>query len=175
VEEIDAEVISLDSEITIKPSMTSDDLREAVIEYEKKLFYEKTNFAALTGDENLRFSIPGRYDLVYNHILGHKYFLNQDKHEEIPFEEALVSWYREVYSPIVTIINNHRLCAIFPGQTRSDLYIWIVKHWDFLKRKNGSHYSLEAAAGDFSRRYGRNQGKFKRFVTALISRLTGKR
>jgi hypothetical protein len=175
VEEIDAEVISLDSEITITPAMTTDDLREAVIEYEKKLFYEKTDFTKLTGDNNLRFSIPGRYDLVYNHILGHKYFLNQDKHEEIPFAEALVSWYQEVYSPIITIINDHRLCANFPGQTRSDLYIWIVKHWDFLKKKNGNHYSLSAAARDFSHRYGRSRGKFRRFLSALAARLTGKR
>jgi hypothetical protein len=175
VEEIDAEVISLDSEITIKPAMTTDDLREAVIEYEKKIFYEKTDFLKLTGDNNLTFSIPGRYDLVYNHILGHKYFLNQDKSEEIPFTDALVSWYREVYGPIIKIINDHRLCSNFPGQTQSDLYIWIVKHWDFLKRKNGSHYSLSAAARDFSHRYGKSRGKFTRFLSALAARLTEKR
>jgi hypothetical protein len=175
VEEIDAEVIRLDSEITIKPAMTTDDLREAVIDYEKKIFYEKTDFARLTGDNNLTFSIPGRYDLVYNHILGHKYFLNQDKSGEIPFADALVSWYREVYSPIIKIINDHRLSANFPGQTHSDLYIWIVKHWDFLKRKNGSHYSLSAAARDFSHRYGKSRGKFRRFLSALAARLTEKR
>jgi hypothetical protein len=175
VEEIDAEVISLDSEITITPSMTTDDLREAVIEYEKKLFYEKTDFARLTGDNNLNFSIPGRYDIVFNHILGHKYFLNQDKSEEIPLAEALVSWYREIYSPLIKIINDHRLCWNFPGQTGSDLYIWIVKHWDFLKKKNGSHYSLSAAARDFSHRYGKSRGKLRRFFSALAARLKAKR
>jgi hypothetical protein len=173
VEEIDAEVISLDTEIAITPAMTTDDLREAVIDYEKKIFYEKTDFAALTGDNNLRFSIPGRYDLVYNHILGHKYFLNQNKPDELPFADALVSWYREVYRPIIKIINDHRLSANFPGQTRSDLYIWIVKHWDFLKKKHGGHYSLSAAARDFSHRYGKGYGTLRRWLADLTARLAG--
>ncbi|MDR1566489.1 MAG: transcriptional regulator [Treponema sp.] len=175
VEEIDAEVISLSSEITITPSMTTDDLREAVVNYEKKLFYEKTGFGKLTGDEGLTFTTPGRYDLVYNHIMVHKYFLNQDKSGEIPFEEALVSWYGEVYQPIIKIINDYRICLNFPGRSPSDLYIWIVKHWDFLKKKNGIHYSIQDAARDFSQKYGSSRGKFFRFISFYLGRLFGKR
>ncbi|MDR3248486.1 MAG: transcriptional regulator [Treponema sp.] len=172
VEQIDAEVISLSSEITIAPHMTADDLKAAVIDYEKKIFYEKTLFGELTGFYNLDFTMPGRYDVIYNHILVHKYYLNEGKEEEIPFSEALVSWYQGVYRPIEEIIQDQWLTLNFPGRSPGDLYVWIVKHWDFLKKKYGA-YSLAEAAQDFSIKYGRNRNKLFRFL-AKMAGLAGK-
>jgi hypothetical protein len=173
VEMIDAEVTSLSSEITISPSMTIDSLRQTVLNYEKQLFYEKTRFGELTGCETLDFSLPGEYDEIYNHILGHKYFLNQGTSEEIPFDEALKSWFANVYEPIVTIIKEERLCARFPGRTSSDLYVWIVKHWDTLKKKYG-FYSASDAARDFTRRYGKDDAGFIPKAASLLSRILDK-
>lgn len=174
-EEIDAEVTSLSSEIAITPSMTAEDLKAAVIEYEKKIFYEKTNFGALTGDTKLDFSNPGRYDVIYNHILVHKYYLNQNVEGELPFDEALVSWYENVYKPIIKIIDEDMLCLNFPGRSPSDLYVWIVKHWDYLKKDNGVHYSIADAARDFSVKYGNSRGKFFRFLAVILSKIFSKR
>jgi len=174
VEFIDAEVISLASEITLNPGMTTDQLREALINYEKNVFYEKTNFGELTGDMSLDFSTPGRYDEIYNHILVHKYFLNESKKEEIPFSDALVSWYKKVYSPAAAIIREHWLLANFPGRTKGDLYVWIVKHWDFAKKKYRG-YSLAEAADDFSRKYGQSKGRFFRFLALLLDRIFGRK
>ncbi|MDR2102810.1 MAG: transcriptional regulator, partial [Treponema sp.] len=142
METIDAEVTSLSSEIAITPGMTADELREKVIKYEKEIFYEKTNFGELTGDFDLDFTTTGRYDVIYNHILVHKYYLNQQSSGELPFSEALISWYQKVYRPITDIIKQEGLYVNFPGNSPSDLYVWIVKHWDFLKKKYGVHYSI---------------------------------
>ncbi|MDR2247872.1 MAG: transcriptional regulator [Treponema sp.] len=171
VEIIDAEVTSLSTEISITPSMTAEDLRMAVIQYEKKLFYEKTRFGELSGCRDLDFSIPGQYDTIYNHILGHKYFMNQNVAGEIPFETALVSWYAEVYEPIISIIRKEWLLVQFPDRTASDLYVWLVKHWDFLKKKYGVHYSLSDAARDFRVKYGQTRGKLLPFLAAFLNRL----
>jgi hypothetical protein len=170
VEFIDAEVISLATEISLEPSMTTDELRDAVIKYEKNIFYEKTKFGELTGYKDLNFSAPGRYDVIYNHILVHKYYLNEHKTSEIPFSEALISWYNNVYSPVIAVIGEQWLLANFPGRTEGDLYVWIIKHWDFLKKKYGG-YSLEKAAGDFSRKYGQSRGRFFRFLALLVERI----
>ena len=170
VEFIDAEVTSLSSGITLKPDMTTDQLREALIACEKNIFYENTKFGELTGNALLDFSTPGRYDVIYNHILVHKYFLNESQEDEIPFSDALVSWYNNVYSPVIAIIREQWLLPNFPGRTEGDLYVWIVKHWDFLKKKY-SDYPLAEAAGDFSRKYGRNRGKFFRFLALLTDRI----
>jgi hypothetical protein len=169
VEYIDAEVISLATEISITPSMTIEALTEALIAYEKKVFYEKTGFGELTGCGSLDFTSPGRYDVIYDHILVHKYFLNLHKPEEIPFPAALVSWYNKVYCPVIDIINEQRLLLHFPGRSPSDLYVWIVKHWDFLKRKY-KVYSLAEAARDFSQKYGQSRGIVFRFLAFVIDR-----
>jgi len=174
VEYIDAEVISLASEISINPGMTTDQLREALIAYEKNIFFEKTKFDELTGDTSLDFSTPGRYDVIYNHILVHKYFLNESMEEEIPFSDALVSWYKNVYSPVLAIIREQWLLANFPGRTESDLYVWIIKHWDFLKKKYGGS-TLADAAGDFSKKYGQSKGRFFRFLALLLDRVFGRK
>jgi hypothetical protein len=170
VESIDAEVTSLSSEIAIRPSMTTDELREVLVNYEKNLFYEKTGFGELTGDNSLDFSLPGQYDVIYNHILVHKYYLNQGIEEEIPFSDALASWYKNVYQPIISIIKDEKLYLNFPGRNPCDLYVWIVKHWDFLKKKYGVHYSISAAARDFSVKYGKRRGWFFQFLASLGKR-----
>jgi SAM-dependent methyltransferase len=171
VELIDAEVTSLSSEIPISPSMTQDELRVALIAYEKKIFYEKTDFLRLTGCADLDFSSAGRYDVIYNHVLVHKYYMNENAAGEIPFSEALVSWYNGVYKPIIAIIQEERLYLHFPGRTSGDLYVWIVKHWDFLKKKYGLGFSLGDAARDFSQKYGVSRKGPLAFLARLLDRL----
>jgi len=173
VEFIDAEVIGLSSEVSLAPGMTIDELRVALIACEKNIFYESTNFGELTGDNSLDFSAPGRYDVIYNHILVHKYFLNESQEKEMPFSDALVSWYENVYSPTIEAIRKQWVRLHFPGRTESDLYVWIIKHWDFFKKKYRG-YSLSAAAGDFSRKYGHGGGKFFRLAAMLLERIFGK-
>jgi hypothetical protein len=170
VEYIDAEVISLATEISITPSMTIEALTKALIAYEKNIFYEKTEFGKLTGCGDLDFTTPGRYDVIYNHILVHKYFLNEHNSGEIPFPKALTSWYNRVYCPVIDIITEQRLLPLFPGRSPSDLYVWLVKHWDFLKRKYGV-YSLAEAARDFSGKYGQSRGKGRRLLAHIIDRI----
>jgi len=170
VEYIDAEVISLTTEINIIPSMTTEELTAELIKFEKNIFYSETLFGDLTDYWDMNFSSPGRYDVIYNHILVHKYYLNEDIEEEIHFNNAIVSWYNNVYNPVLKIIRDHWLLVNFPGRTEADLYVWIIKHWDFLKKKYGK-YSLNKAAGDFSKKYGQNQGKFFRFLALLLNRI----
>jgi hypothetical protein len=172
IEYIDAEVTSLATMVRIRPSMTEDELKVSLLEYEKNIFYIKTGFARL-GDKDLDFSFPGSYDVIYNHILVHKYFLNQNKEGEIPFSDAMVSWYNNVYSPVIKIIQEQWILAGFPGKTPGDLYIWIVKYWDLLKKKYGA-YSLAQAAVDFSKKYGKSRGSFFRFFSLLAERLAAK-
>jgi hypothetical protein len=69
---------------------------------------------------------------------------------EIPFEEAAVSWYDTVYSPIASIIRDGRLLARFPQSTEADLYVYIGRHWSELLKRYGPLFTLEEAAEDFS-------------------------
>ena len=103
----------------------------------------------------------------------HKYYLNQNREDEIPFSDAMISWYNNVYTPVIKIISEQLLLGNFPGRSAGDLYVWIVKHWDYLKKEYGS-YSLADAAGDFSRKYGNSRGKFLRYMALLADKLAKK-
>lgn len=149
VEFIDAEVISLQSEVQLPPDVRLDTLLDAVIRYEKRVFYNETHFGDLTDYWDLDFTATGRYDVIYNHILVHKYYMNEQQHTEIDFNDALVAWYKTVYLPVIAVIDKYTLLSDFKDRTKSDIYVWIVKHWDRLKQKNGNDFSLDDAARDF--------------------------
>ncbi|MFA7565558.1 MAG: transcriptional regulator [Alkalispirochaeta sp.] len=162
---IDAEVVSLDTEIPLHESMTRRKLENAVIDHERTKFLERFQLNSLLPDEPFLVTSPGRYDELTQHIFGHKYYINQDRTVEIPIEEAILSWYRNVYRPIVEVIRKNRLIGRFPGRTHTDLYLWIVKRWDELKARYGSDYPVEEAAQDYSDRYG--TGFFRRMKNWL--------
>jgi hypothetical protein len=152
---IDAEVISLKSRLALAPDMSREELKRAVIALEKREFFRQTGLDALRPGVEMEFTDTGRYDEVLRHIHAHKYFINQSKPDEIPFQEALLSWYDKVYQPLARLICSERILAHFPGREAADLYVWIVGHWDVLKRQYGQGYPLVEAAEDFRRRFGR--------------------
>ncbi|MCI6954275.1 MAG: transcriptional regulator [Spirochaetia bacterium] len=154
VESIDAEVVSLQSEIKLKKSTTIGQMIKQVIQYEKRVFYGETNFGDITDCWNLDFTATGQYDVIYNHLLIHKYYINQNQETEIDFQTAVESWYKNVYLPLLSVIKKHHILRKFRGRTPSDMYVWIIKYWDELKQKFGNDYSLDKAAEDFKKEYG---------------------
>lgn len=155
IENIDADVVSLQTEIKLKPGSTKQQMIKQVIEYEKRIFYMETNFGDLTDYWCLDFSTPGQYDVIYNHILVHKYYINTTKAEEIPMEEAILSWFKNVYLPVVNVILKRKIIKKFGKRTICDLYVFIIKYWDELKQKFGNEFPLEDAVKDFTKEYGK--------------------
>ncbi len=133
VEFIDAEVVELDSQIPLEEGMTMKTLKRRVVNYERNQFIQQYKPSYLPMGE-IVFTAPGSYPEMVNHILVHKYYINQGKKEEIPFEDAAVSWYKNVYRPIVDAIRAEHILFQFPGQTEGDLYMWLVRYWDDMKR-----------------------------------------
>jgi hypothetical protein len=163
---IDAEVVELDSEIPIEPGLTKRQLSKRVVSYERERFIELYHPENYLDMEQIEFTAPGMYPEMVNHILVHKYYINQDKTEEISFEEAAKSWFDNVYMPIVREIRHERLLSTFPGHTEGDLYMWIVRHWDNLKNSTGSQdVSIHKAASDYKKRFGK--GAFQRWVDRM--------
>ena len=171
VEFIDAEVISLGSRLTLKPGLTADQLRKAVISLEKEEFFKQTGLDQHRQGVFLEFTTTGRYDEIIRHINGHKYYLNLGQAEEISFEEAMLSWYDNVYEPIVRLIESEQFLRYFRGRTAADLYVWIVRHWDDLKKKYGQGFPLEKAAQDFTDRFGQPDNRLLPRVFRFLKRL----
>ena len=152
VEFIDADIISLQTEIKLSPVRTLQGMIKQIISWEKKNFYFETNFGDITDFWCLDFSLPGQYDIIYHHILTHKYFINQGISEEIPIEEAIISWYSLVYLPVVKTIEKYKITR-YVKATESDLYVWIITFWDDLKHKLGDEVELDTIVKDISLEY----------------------
>lgn len=154
VQAIDAEVTELKTLYKLEAEKTIEELASQLIGYERERFIEQTHLDQVIPMEHLEFSDAGRFDEIVQHIEGHKYFINQNMDDEMSFSDAALSWYYNVFSPIIQQIVNDGVMARFPGRTKADLYLWIVKHWDELKQRYGDKISLKDATRDYSNRKG---------------------
>ena len=154
IENIDAEVISLQSEIKLKPGMTRKQILQRVLDYEKRVFYAETAFGDITDDWKLDLSVVGEYDVIYNHIITHKEFMQKNQSEPVGMADAVMSWYNTVYLPIIGMLKKRHIMRKFRKYTTADMYVWLIKYWDELKKKFGENVSLDTAAEELSSTYG---------------------
>lgn len=171
-EYIDAEVVELDSKIELEPGISMRELRRRVVQYEREMFIEQYGFLPIPmGD--IVFTTPGAYPELVNHILVHKYYINQSiKDHEIPIEDAAKSWYENVYSPIVKVVREEHLLSSFPGNTEGDMYMWLVRRWDMMKREKKDS-TIEDAVKDVERESGA-LGAVKRRINYFLGILKNK-
>lgn len=156
---IDAEVTELKTQYKLDGQQSREELAARLVGYEREKFIEQTQLDQVIPMEHLEFSDAGRFDEIVQHIEGHKYYINQDIDEEISFSDAALSWYYNVFLPIVQQISSDGVMARFPGRTKADLYLWTVKHWDELKRQYGEKISLKDATRDYAHRQGQSLWK----------------
>ncbi len=154
---IDAEVVELSSSIPLREGMTLNEIKKEVVEAERESFIRQYNPTYLPM-ESIVFTTPGSYPEMVNHILVHKYYANEHLDYTMSFEEGAKSWYENVYKPIVDALDRKHLQRSFPGYTESDLYMWVVRRWDEMKRTD-AYATGEAAADEIKKESKKNPVK----------------
>ncbi len=145
VEFIDADIVELDSQIRLEPGMTDRQIRDQIVAYERERVLSQTGIADMIDMDAVIFTAPGQYTEMLHHIQVHKYYINMDKEQEIPFETAVKSWFEHVYLPVAEAVIEEKLSLKFPGRTTADLYMWVVKHWNRMKDDSSSVDPLSAS------------------------------
>ena len=158
---IQAYVTELKTKVPLTLDVDPDDL---IIKARYAEFLERTHLDELRPGADLSVTVPGKYRQLEEHIQVHRYFLGLDQKREIPYQEAVASWYDHVYMPVVRVIRSHGLLKDFPNRTETDLYLWILEHRAALAADLGWDVDTEAAASDLADQYGES-GK------GLVSRL----
>ncbi|MFN8459757.1 MAG: hypothetical protein U0401_34765 [Anaerolineae bacterium] len=110
------------------PVESQDDLDDILLKMEHTEFFEQTHLDQLRPEHEIRFTEPGRYRLLQEHIIVHKYLREVACGCEILPEEAVTGWYDQVYMPIVQLIREREVLKQFPGRTEADLYAWLSLH-----------------------------------------------
>jgi hypothetical protein len=124
--------------------------REAILDAEYRLFLQKTKLDKLRPHHTpIEFSTHGRYAVLHQHILEHRYFLGIERSTPVTLEQAVISWYDTIWTPMVLLINKHDILERFPGRTEGDLYIWIMNHRWMLSQKAGVDVGPEEAIRHF--------------------------
>ncbi len=149
-EYIDAEVI----EVKTTVPLTLADIAQNLVEIAgmRAEFAEKTKLDELRPDHGIQFSEPGGYVRLIEHIAVHRYYMGVEAHRPIRWRDAVLSWYDNLYAPIVATIRAHRVLNDFPKRTEADLYLWIMDHYYFLREQDES-VELQDAVLDFAERF----------------------
>jgi ParB-like nuclease domain len=109
-------------------------------------FLERTQLDRVRPNAVIEVSRLGRYDRIFEDILGHRYFLGLQQGHEVEITQAAASWYDNVYQPIVSLIREYEILKHFPGRTEADLYLWITARWLDLSRSAQPAGPAEAIA-----------------------------
>ncbi len=97
-------------------------------------FLERTHLHELRPGAEILASLPGKYEKILDHIHVHQYYLGLEWQRDVGYDEAVGSWYDNVYLPTVQTIREQGLLADFPGRTEADAYIWLIEHREALER-----------------------------------------
>lgn len=99
---------------------------------ENQLYIEKIQFRDKAGlTESIDLSEPGQIKHLEWQVEEHQKFLANQKKQDISFKQAAADWYRTIYRPLATLIDNSKLIKSFPGRTVDDLYLYISVHqWE---------------------------------------------
>lgn len=144
---IQAYVTNVETKVDLTPDFTPDEL---IIKSEQVKFLEKTQLDRMKPSADLSTTKAGGYPTLLQHIEVHRHYLGLEKQQEIPYEEAAANWYKEVFLPVVNIIQKRDLLCDFPDRTATDLYLWAADHRASLEQQVGWDIGAEAALTDLS-------------------------
>ncbi len=127
---VDAYVTEVDVPLPLSRQTEPLDLELAE---ERLAFLAATRIAELRPELELATRVPGHYRKLQRHLEAHHYYLDQKLDAPLGAEEGLLSFFDEVYLPILQLVREEGFLRSFPGWTELDLYLWITEYQDFLR------------------------------------------
>jgi hypothetical protein len=99
-----------------------------LLEQEREHFENYTKIKELRPKADISLTLPGKYGKLLFHISAHRWYLGEERASEVPYEDAVISWYDNTYLPLVKMIQEQDILQAFPGRQEADLYLWLVDH-----------------------------------------------
>jgi hypothetical protein len=146
---IDAYVTEIDIPIALTPDM---DLQAVIEKKDYAEFMKQTNLLRLRPDADVELSLKMEYGRLLSHIDTHRYYMSMERGYEVPYEEAVASWYDNTYLPLVHTIREQGLLRDLPNYTSADLYL-IVSEYQWLLRHEEGEEAIDAVAAKLSEIY----------------------
>ena len=129
---IDAHVIEVAAPA---PVHSVEDLLDWMRDQDALSFYEETRINELRPDARIELTLPGQYEKLLEHISTHRWYLGVEGKREIPYREAVASWYDRIYLPTIEAIRATDALRDFPNRSEADLYLWVTEHHWYLHQE----------------------------------------
>lgn len=142
---IEAHVIEVRTDVPLAPDVQPDDL---IIKAEYAEFLDATRIMELRPNVDLSVTIPGQYEKLMEQICVQECLLENNCESDVPFQDAVVSWYDNIYIPLAETIRDRGLLRWFPDRTVADLHIWITENRSALEKELGWQIQSDIAATD---------------------------
>lgn len=125
---------------------------------------EVATLQTMLRSENLGLTTEQEWFELAHHIEVHKYLINENITWTVTWDDAVFSWYENIYQPLLHAIERWEVRNAFPGKTIGQLYLAVATHWHFLKERDAA-VTADDAALDFAGHYGTGIARwFSRFL-----------
>lgn len=123
--------------VTVARNLKQSTIRANILELlpseetaENRLYLEKIDLRDQIGINNIiDFTEPGQSEYLFQQVTSHQQYLRKKRQRgEVTLQEAGIDWYRSIYLPLKTLIQNSGLPHSFPDRTVDDLYLYISSH-----------------------------------------------
>ena len=141
------------TEIDVPIALTSDmDIRAVIEKKNYAQFMQQTNLNRLRPDSDLEMTVNEEYGRLSSQVDAHRYYMGLERGYEVPYEEAAVSWYDNVYLPLVKLIQDHGLDKDLAEFALTDLYLF-VSEYQWLLRERDDEEALDSELTKLSEVY----------------------
>jgi hypothetical protein len=170
---VDAVVIEIEAPV---PIGSLQELEEWIRHEDAVAFLAATRLMEIRPEAQVLLTLPGQYEQMLEHISVHRWFLGIEANQEIPYAEAVGSWYDRVYVPLVEAIRDAETLKEFPQRTEADLYLWLIEHLWYLREASelDEDQPLDVTARTYAERFGERRGRrVARAVRKGVRRIVG--
>lgn len=139
---MDAYVTEIDISVPLKVDTTIEDLD---LKKDYGAFLSETGLQQMRPKADLESKIPGQYDRLLEHIAGHRWYLGENRKSAVLYDEAVLSWYDQVYLPVIRVLRQQGVMKAFPSYSESDLYLWVMEYYAYLREAYQDEIASEEA------------------------------
>ncbi len=165
LKDIEAYVTRIETPVPIDANTQTEDL---LLKTGLAEFLRKTNLEDIRPDADVEVTEVGSYYDLLQHIEVHRHYLGIEQQREIPWQEAVASWYDHVYLPVAAAIWASTILEKFPGRTAADLYLWVCQHREELASEDGQLPSPVAAVTDLASAQEESAGRMAQSVKRVL-------
>ncbi|NJN55590.1 MAG: universal stress protein [Anaerolineae bacterium] len=133
------------------PLSADDDPDEIICKARYAQFLEQSDLDKLRPDADLLMTFCGQYRLILEHVAVHRHYMGLEQQRFISEEEAVASWYDNVYQPVRCMVQEQGILRYFPNRTEADMYVLLAEHRAELAEVLGWAVSPETAVTELAK------------------------